>query len=67
MRVCALLLLLAGFSAMAVAEDYRAAKPGDLLQVRLEQLHPTQAVVGYDQIYYKLGPSHLRYQTGGLP
>jgi hypothetical protein len=55
MRVCAVLLLMAGLSAAAVAEDYRAAKPGELLQVRLEQLHPTQAVVGYDQIYYKLG------------
>ncbi|MBU1332512.1 MAG: ParB/Srx family N-terminal domain-containing protein [Gammaproteobacteria bacterium] len=55
MRVCAVLLLMAGMSAAAVAEDYRAAKPGELLQVRLEQLHPTQAVVGYDQIFYKLG------------
>ncbi|VXC34756.1 conserved exported hypothetical protein [Pseudomonas sp. 8BK] len=55
MRVCAVLLLMVGLSAAAVAEDYRAAKPGELLQVRLEQLHPTQAVVGYDQIYYKLG------------
>ena len=55
MRVCAVLLLMAGMSAAAVAEDCRAAKPGELLQVRLEQLHPTQAVVGYDQIFYKLG------------
>lgn len=55
MRVYALLLLMTGLSTVAVAEDYRAAKPGELLQVRLEQLHPTQAVVGYDQIYYKLG------------
>ena len=55
MRICAVLLLLSGLSVAAVAEDYRTAKPGELLQVRLEQLHPTQAVVGYDQIYYKLG------------
>ena len=55
MRICAVLLLMTSLSAAAVAEDYRAAKPGELLQVRLEQLHPTQAVVGYDQIYYKLG------------
>ena len=55
MRICAVLLLLSGLSVAAVAEDYRSAKPGELLQVRLEQLHPTQAVVGYDQIYYKLG------------
>jgi hypothetical protein len=46
---------MASLSVAAMAEDYRAAKPGELLQVRLEQLHPTQAVVGYDQIYYKLG------------
>jgi len=55
MRKFAVLLLMAGLSAAAVAEDYRAAKPGELLQVRLQQLHPTQAVVGYDQVYYKLG------------
>lgn len=50
-----LLLCWMAVSCVALAEDYRAAKPGELLQVRLEQLHPTQAVVGYDQIYYKLG------------
>ena len=55
MRIFAVLLLLVGLSANVVADDFRAAKPGELLQVRLEQLHPTQAVVGYDQIYYKLG------------
>ncbi|MBA4289522.1 MAG: hypothetical protein C0439_11205 [Pseudomonas sp.] len=55
MRIVAFGLLLLGLSVAAVAEDYRAAKPGELLQVRLEQLHPTQAVVGYDQIFYKLG------------
>ena len=48
-------LLIAGLSTSAAADDYRTVKPGELLQVRLEQLHPTQAVVGYDQIYYKLG------------
>jgi len=35
MRVCAVLLLMAGLSTAAVAEDYRAAKPGEWLQVRL--------------------------------
>ncbi|MFI8744634.1 ParB/Srx family N-terminal domain-containing protein [Pseudomonas sp. NPDC077186] len=48
------LLLAAGLSLSAAAEDYRAAQPGELLQVRLEQLHPTQAAVGHDQIHYKL-------------
>jgi hypothetical protein len=55
MRIFAVLLLMVGLNASALAEDYRSAKPGDLLHVHLEQLHPTQAVVGYDQIYYKLG------------
>jgi len=34
---------------------YLSAKPGDVIQVRIEELHPTQAAIGYDQIYYKLG------------
>lgn len=55
MRPIILLLLALGVSSAALAEDYRAAKPGELLQVPLRALHPTQAVVGYDQIYYKLG------------
>lgn len=55
MHSVVVLLLMLGLSASVLAENYRNAKPGDLLQVRLEQLHPTQAVVGYDQIYYKLG------------
>ena len=43
---------------------YLAAKTGDVLKVGIEQLHPTQAVVGYDQIYYHLGrkqPDFTRY------
>ncbi|MER8068973.1 ParB/Srx family N-terminal domain-containing protein [Streptomyces sp. NPDC094034] len=31
------------------------ARPGDLLDVTLDQLRPTQPSVGFDQIYYKLG------------
>ncbi|MFJ1644348.1 ParB/Srx family N-terminal domain-containing protein [Streptomyces sp. NPDC088258] len=31
------------------------AKAGDLLDVTLDQLHPTQPAIGFDQIYYKLG------------
>ncbi|QIQ02983.1 ParB/Srx family N-terminal domain-containing protein [Streptomyces liangshanensis] len=31
------------------------ARPGDLLDVTLDQLHPTQPAIGFDQIYYKLG------------
>src|SRR5207249_10543080 len=34
-------------------------QPGDLIDVRLDELRPTQAVLGYDEIYYKLG----RYQS----
>ncbi len=28
---------------------------GDLIDIALEELHPTQAVLGYDEVYYKLG------------
>jgi hypothetical protein len=31
------------------------AQAGDLLDVTLDQLHPTQPSIGFDQIYYKLG------------
>ncbi len=34
---------------------YLQKKAGDVIQVRIEELHPTQAAIGYDQIYYKLG------------
>ncbi|MFJ7999831.1 ParB/Srx family N-terminal domain-containing protein [Streptomyces sp. NPDC096310] len=33
----------------------RCARTGDLLDVTLDQLRPTQPSVGFDQIYYKLG------------
>lgn len=36
------------------------ARPGDLLNVALNELHPTQTVLGYDEVYYKLG----RYLSG---
>lgn len=49
----ALLILLCAHHAFA--EDFSAAKPGDVLHVSLNQLHPTQLVIGYDQVYYKLG------------
>jgi hypothetical protein len=55
MRMASFLLLGLLLIGQALAEDFSGAKAGDLLQVRLDQLHPTQAVVGYDQIYYKLG------------
>lgn len=42
-------------SAVPPAASYQALKAGELVQVPLQHLHPTQAVVGYDQIYYKLG------------
>lgn len=33
---------------------YLQIQAGDVLKVAIEALHPTQAVVGYDQIYYHL-------------
>src|SRR6185369_18058315 len=32
-----------------------AAQPGDLINVQLDELHPTQPSLGYDEVYYKLG------------
>lgn len=46
-------LLLCGVTAHAHALS--APRPGQVIEVALEQLHPTQAVVGFDQIYYSLG------------
>lgn len=37
-----------------------AAQPGDLIDVSLQELHPTQPSLGYDEVYYKLG----RYALG---
>ncbi|MCI4041728.1 ParB/Srx family N-terminal domain-containing protein [Streptomyces sp. TRM75563] len=34
---------------------YTCAQPGDLIDVTLGELHPTQAVLGFDQVFYKLG------------
>lgn len=36
-------------------QAYLSTKSGDVIKVRIEELHPTQAAIGYDQIYYKLG------------
>ena len=46
-------LLLCALTAQAHA--FSTPKPGQVIEVSLEQLHPTQAVVGFDQIYYSLG------------
>lgn len=46
-------LLLCGV--VAQAQAFSTPKPGQVIEVALEQLHPTQAVVGFDQIYYSLG------------
>ncbi|UNM21623.1 ParB/Srx family N-terminal domain-containing protein [Pseudomonas sp. ArH3a] len=44
------------FSLLAAhAQAFSTPKPGQVIEVSLEQLHPTQAVVGFDQIYYSLG------------
>ncbi|WP_302356789.1 ParB/Srx family N-terminal domain-containing protein [Alcaligenes sp. YSL9] len=34
---------------------YLDSKAGDVIKVRIEELHPTQSAIGYDQVYYKLG------------
>ncbi|HXQ98927.1 MAG TPA: ParB/Srx family N-terminal domain-containing protein [Pseudomonas sp.] len=49
---CALTLLLALLWTQALA--FTGPKAGDVVEVSLEQLHPTQAVIGFDQVYYKL-------------
>lgn len=49
---------------------YLHAQPGDLLEVPIELLHPTQATIGYDQVYYKLGrwqPDMTRPTWAGDP
>jgi len=48
----ALALMLALSCTQALA--FTAPKPGDIVEVSLEQVHPTQAVIGFDQVYYKL-------------
>lgn len=50
------MLLISGlFAGLVQAADYSAAKPGELLQVALSELHPTQVAIGHDQVDYKLG------------
>lgn len=41
-------------------QRYCAAAVGDLLEVPLSDLHPTQSSLGYDEVYYRLG----RYTLG---
>lgn len=57
----------AAASTMPCAEQnarYCAAEEGDLLQVTLSELRPTQPSLGYDEVYYRLG----RYTIGaGAP
>ncbi|MEV8511644.1 ParB/Srx family N-terminal domain-containing protein [Dactylosporangium sp. NPDC051484] len=40
--------------------QYLCAEAGDLLDVRVGDVHPTQPSLGYDEVYYKLG----RYTLG---
>ncbi|MFG2819487.1 ParB-like protein [Kitasatospora sp. NPDC048365] len=40
--------------------QYLCAQEGDLLDVRIGDVHPTQPALGYDEVYYKLG----RYTLG---
>jgi hypothetical protein len=39
---------------------WQTAAAGDMLDVTLGELHPAQAALGYDQIYYKLGRYELK-------
>ena len=51
-------------ASLASPSPYLSARAGDVLDVGIGQLHPTQAVVGYDQIYAQLGrkqPDFTRY------
>ncbi|MBU9167765.1 ParB/Srx family N-terminal domain-containing protein [Burkholderia gladioli] len=38
---------------------WQSASAGQMLDIALGELHPTQAALGYDQIYYKLGRYEL--------
>ncbi len=49
-RTLALLLVLSCTQALA----FTGPRPGDIVEVSLGQVHPTQAVIGFDQVYYKL-------------
>ena len=54
MRIPSCLALLLGiFCTQALA--FTGPKPGDVVQVSLDQLHPTQSAIGFDQVYYTLG------------
>lgn len=44
----------------AVNTAYCGAKVGDLVDVPLADMHPTQGALGYDEVYYRLG----RYTQG---
>ncbi|MDT0494504.1 ParB/Srx family N-terminal domain-containing protein [Streptomyces griseus] len=45
----------AGVCAGSGPLPYSCARPGDLIDVTLGELHPTQAVLGFDQVFYKQG------------
>ncbi|MEW6037015.1 MAG: ParB/Srx family N-terminal domain-containing protein [Pseudomonadota bacterium] len=49
-----------GMEAASAQIPYLDAKAGDLVDVKLGELYPTQAVLGLFEVYYKLG----RYQAG---
>lgn len=53
---------------------YLCAKPGDIVDVRIGDVHPTQPSLGYDEVYYKLGRYTLgkdtinkKFATGARP
>lgn len=50
----------AGVPCAAENQRYCAAVEGDLLDITLDVLHPTQPSLGYDEVFYRLG----RYTLG---
>ncbi|TPW77033.1 ParB-like protein [Schumannella sp. 10F1B-5-1] len=50
----------ASCAAGGVTDPYLCAPVGDLLEVRIGDVHPTQPSLGYDEVFYKLG----RYEQG---
>ena len=56
LRFSLILLSLIGlYSGMSGAATLDTARPGDIINAKLKDLHPTQASVGFDQVLYKLG------------
>ncbi|MFJ3610644.1 ParB-like protein [Streptomyces hydrogenans] len=51
---------LCGHDQRPTPQEYLCARPGDLVEVRIGDVRPTQPSLGHDEVYYKLG----RYTLG---